>query len=300
MNAASVCSEDSIDYYIDTSVDTIDSCDLTSDCFSDDDSEKVCGASRKPRASLLAIFATFSNNPKLVDKALKKTNIDKWRSNLADQVASIELRNQFPPKRFYYLKMLNKFHFVEDVDFEAIFDDQNQTAETIETVFWLVELRLNGDMLHFYGQSKVKPDRALKNALIVALNFCTMKVVHEKVIPRHLKCKTQFLMHCFLDPEMEKGLKKWEKLPEVQIKRKVNHMLEQVAKRRKRTKSVCDEIDESNESCWKICDDSFVFEVNLKTDKMYFCLERNANDYIGALNKSLLHILKNKFSYSVV
>ena len=105
----------------------------------------------------------------------------------------------FSARKTYSLKMLNRFDFIEDIDYDTIYEDQSKNQEIHWTVVWLVELKLNRGMFKFYGKSKLSFDKAFKNALIVALHFCTLKIVHEKAIPRHLENQIQFLIRCFLN-----------------------------------------------------------------------------------------------------
>ena len=233
----------------------------------------------------------FCGNSELKTKQRKAKwkKIKLWTSVLAEQVSVAELKNQLPGKKEYSLDTLNKFDFIDDFGYEIIYDDQIGNGEKIETLFWLVELKLNRGMLKFYGQSKAKSNKALKNALIVALHFCTMKIVHEKVIPRQLKNDTQFLMNCFLKSDFCVGNSEGEKLlPKVESKKLPNN---KAAKRRKKAS------DSDNER--EFDDELFVFEMNLKTEKMHFCFERSASCDAEALNESLLHVLTSNSNYVV-
>ena len=171
---------------------------------------------------------------------------------------------------------------------------------------WFVQLRLNNGVLKFYGKSKAKWSKALNYALIVALNFCTLKMLHEKVVARHLKNETQFLLSCFLNPEdkKENDLEKQPpKLPDVELKPKRKQetvTYEQVVKRRKRSKSVGRANEDVENGVSIPLDDPIVFEVNLKNEKTHFCFEKTARDCNEALNYSLLHILENNYNYSVL
>ena len=242
--------------------------------------------------SLSCFEDSAERNAKRIKEERQK--LKSWENSISEQISLSELKNQLPAKKNYNLAMLNKFDFIKDLDFEVIFADRFACEEQErESLIWFVELKLNRGMFKFYGKSKSNWNKALNNALIVALNFCTLKIVHECVIPRHLVKSTQFLTHCFLTSEYGEEINDLGKgLPKVDLKRKhVNE--QQVAKKRKRAKESA--IDSEKETF----DDSFVFEVNLIAEKMHFCFERKAESFGGALNESLLHVLKKNLNYIV-
>ena len=92
---------------------------------------------------------------------------------------------------------------------------------------------------------------------------------------------------------MKKIEAEFEKLPQIELKRK-NHSDEQIAKRRKRAKSLCYESENSDD------DGSLLFEVNIKTDKTCFYWEKACFRRKRAIYESLLHVLKMNFDYAVV
>ena len=236
---------------------------------------------------------------------LESAKLSAWRNKLAEQISSAELRNQFPGKTVCSLAILNKFAFIEDFDYDVIYEEEETSTDETNNcaiIWWMAELNLNRGMLKFYGFSKVKSNTAMKNALRAALHFCTLKVLHEKVIPRHLRNNTKFLIFCFLNyPEMRNIGAEFEKLPQIELKRKKKHSDELIAKRRKRSKS-CGEIEVRGQKSSANCagDDPSLFEVNFKTENMFFCFERYASNRWEAINGTLLHILKNRLNFSVI
>ena len=260
------------------------------------------GTSRSSRM-LLRKFASSvapggSQSLGIPGKDRELIRIRAWRNRMIDQVPVAQLRSQFPKKN-YSLLMFNRFAFVENIRYETTLEEPEE-PEIDDKVTWWVELKFNRGFLKFYGQSKLRWDKAFNNAIIIALNFCSRKIVHEKIIPRHLRNETQFLVHCFLNPEMKNNVSGGSNLPEVELKRKRKLVHEQSVKRRKRAKSVGLQIDDSNDEISTLSDGSNVFEVTLKTENMQYCFEKACYRRKKALDEGLLQVLRSTFDYFVM
>ena len=88
----------------------------------------------KTKLSLSQAFICISSMKFHQQESARK--VRKWPSFLADQIALANLENQFPAQKIYSITMLNKFSFVEHVDFEVIAENrvkQSSVRDPIST-----------------------------------------------------------------------------------------------------------------------------------------------------------------------